>query len=72
MRVTAELHIDFDLLREQKAILTALLTSSPFTKDEKAMADEAIEGILNLLDDIQDQAAKEYEEEAIFGVPDEG
>jgi hypothetical protein len=67
MIVTLDLDLDFDLLREQKAILAALLFSSPFTKDEKQMADEAIEGILAMIDGIQDEAADLYGDPTVYG-----
>ena len=70
MIVTLDLDLDFDLLREQKAIRAALLFSSPFTKDEKQMADEAIEGILAMIDGIQECVAESYGEEIAYGRAD--
>lgn len=56
-------NVDWDLLREQKGLLLELI-GSPVTSKYADAAD----GIVNLLDFIQDEAAKQLGEEAVFGV----
>ena len=63
--------IDWDLLRKQKQeLLKAIdncdqqVTNTPETK-------QALEGILALLDELQDLAAEEMGEEAVFSPPSE-
>jgi hypothetical protein len=58
LRFTAALDIDFDLLRAQKLILLQLVESKYLAKHEVF----AIDGIINLLDAIQDEASEEYPE----------
>ena len=56
--------IDWKELRKQKRHLaTVLFTNSSTTAKQR----EAIEGILNLLDCIQDEAALELSDEVVFG-----
>ena len=57
-------HIDWELLREQKEILSNLSEVSNYQKEI-----DAIEGILNLLDEFQDVAVEEgyATEEEVFG-----
>jgi len=59
MIVSIDLDIDFDLLREQKAMLVNI---SPFTDIH-----DNVEGLIALLDGIQDEAARIFGEEAVFG-----
>lgn len=65
MIVSPDLDIDFDLLRQQKATLVALL---PSLKADDAV--EAIEGILCLIDGIQDHAAEVLDPGLVFGGAD--
>jgi hypothetical protein len=46
-------HIDWDLLHEQKLSLLRLLEREPYDSSEA----EALSGIINLLDTLQDEAA---------------
>ena len=58
--------VDWELLREQKLELLGVIKAIP---DEGASPRtvECLEGILGLLDSIQDEAAKDLGEEAVFG-----
>jgi len=47
-------HVDWDLLHEQKLALLHLLEHEPYDSPEA----EALSGIVNLLDALQDEAAK--------------
>jgi hypothetical protein len=63
--VCAMLKIDFNLLRRQKLALIELKPGTTVTSEQSAAA----EGLLNILDAIQDQALRsgEYTEKQIFG-----
>ena len=68
---------DWTLLREQKVILSEILTEyhklyhklgmKKKANEKNVKRFSAIEGIVNLLDHIQDAAANEIGEEKIFG-----
>jgi hypothetical protein len=59
------MNIDWELLREQKHQLIALAFSDTATIKET----EALEGVINLLDTIQDEAVSSglADEETVFG-----
>jgi hypothetical protein len=57
-------HIDWDLLHEQKLSLLRLLEREPYDSSEA----EALSGIINLLDTLQDEAA----DAGIWEFPGEG
>jgi len=60
-KVVVTLTLDFDQLRHQKAyLLSLLLTTRKYDK---------LEGILNIIDEIQDQAvdANGVDDEVVFG-----
>jgi hypothetical protein len=58
-------HIDWELLREQKELLDNLRDTTPMSVKQI----DAIDGILNLLDEFQDIAVSEgyATEEEVFG-----
>ena len=56
--------IDWKMLREQKGHLSDILYENGSTTSKQR---DALEGILNLLDCIQDEAALELGEEKVFG-----
>lgn len=56
--------VDWSLLRIQKTQLIDIVGLEP-------EAEEMAEGLLHLIDDIQDQAAKQLGEEAIFGISED-
>jgi len=61
MKVTIDLsNVDWELLREQKEWL---ISTNSFIRYKTELGD----GLLHLLDDIQDQAAEVLGEEAVFG-----
>ena len=57
--------IDWKELRQQKRHLAAILMGK--NSNITAKQGEAIEGILNLLDCIQDEAALELSDKVVFG-----
>jgi hypothetical protein len=62
--------VDWEMLREQKRVLAEMLPA-PGRSYESDVRGDALSGVLNLLDSIQDDAAKELGEEAVFGKSDE-
>jgi hypothetical protein len=66
MKVQIVLDIDFALLRRQKESLVTLADRLKRRSEEKE-ALEALDGIINLLDSIQDQAARQEGEVHVFG-----
>jgi len=63
MIVNLNLDLDFDLLRQQKAMLVNI---APHTD----ISDE-VEGLLSLIDHIQDQAAEQVGNLTVFGQQDD-
>jgi hypothetical protein len=59
MKVTVTLDIDFRMLKEQKQSLLAIL--------EKDAGDSVLDGIIHVIDSIQDQAAEKLGEVIVFG-----
>lgn len=59
------MNIDWDLLRKQKETLFQTINKLEARGDSKAADD--LEGILHLLDTIQDETAKALGERAVFG-----
>ena len=55
--------VDWKLLRKQKAALVGL----SFSKQFGSPANDILEGIISLLDEIQDQAAEQIGEKKVFG-----
>ena len=64
--VAVGLAVDWDLLRRQKAHLLALAAAGSVVSGK-----EHLDGVISLLDDIQDQAAEVLGEQAVFGDPHE-
>lgn len=58
-------NVDWKLLREQKAVLVDLWVSND---DEEEC--EALLGVINLIDNIQDEAAMAVDPEMIYGPPE--
>lgn len=56
-------NMDWALLREQKLALVTMMMGGAHSEEEK----EALEGIVSLLDTIQDDAARQLGAEAVFG-----
>jgi len=66
MIVSVDLDIDFDLLRRQKELLLQLrVTDTPDYSAE--WGTDAIEGVISLIDGIQDKAAEIVGEKVVFG-----
>jgi hypothetical protein len=63
--VTCELRLNFTNLRAQKVALLEAMASS------KKPREELLDGLLSLLDSVQDQAAKVHSEKMVFGDLDE-
>jgi len=68
--------VDWKLLQEQKRALLKAITAeevklssgAPTAKDDKVQKTiDGLSGILNLLDDVQDQVADQLGEEVVFG-----
>jgi len=57
MKVSIELNVDWDMLSNQKRALIEAINNS---------GTDALEGILNLIDDIQDQAASQLGNDVVF------
>jgi len=56
-KVNIELNVDWDMLSNQKRALIEAINNS---------GTDALEGILNLIDDIQDQAASQLGNDVVF------
>ena len=63
--IVVNLEIDWELLRRQKRAVVGLRTGTVVSAEQE----DAAEGLLNLLDNIQDQAADsgEVTDEEVFG-----
>ena len=57
-------HVDWKLLREQKRCLVDVVNDRAIVT---ATQKEMLEGLINLLDAIQDEATEELSEETVFG-----
>lgn len=69
MIVTLDLDLDLPLLAKQKAVLLDMqVRDQPGRLAEDAV--EAIEGILSLIDGIQDECCEKYGHEAVYGSAD--
>jgi len=65
-RVVVDLsRVDWDLLRRQKAILVNLAATAEHVTTRRDR--EAVEGIIELIDHIQDETAIALGEKAVFG-----
>jgi hypothetical protein len=56
-------NVDWEMLRNQKLTLVGLSGDGALTKNEA----DALDGVINFLDHVQDQGAKILGEETVFG-----
>ena len=63
-KISVELDLDFKLLRKQKMLLIRDVLDSVSTPEN---VQESLQGILGILDAIQDKASEELGEEEVFG-----
>lgn len=64
--VTFKMFIDFSLLRNQKEAICEAISLLCENSNNKHLIED-LEGLLNMFDTMQDQAAKTLGEEAVFG-----
>lgn len=64
--VTFKMFIDFSLLRNQKEAIFEAISLLHENSNNKHLIED-LEGLLNMFDTMQDQAAKTLGEEAVFG-----
>jgi hypothetical protein len=64
MKVTVTLDIDFRMFREQKRSLLNVLDVRAQNSFDKY---DCLDGLVTLIDDIQDQAIEELSKEIVFG-----
>lgn len=63
--------VDWELLREQKLDLTQMFSDLAAKSPSLVELRERLDGVLSLLDDIQDQAAEVLGEDVVFGPPED-
>lgn len=68
MILQMSLDIDLDLLRRQKGTLLAI-ANMVWKEDERDAITEAIEGVVSLVDGIQDEAAEILDPTIVFSLP---
>jgi hypothetical protein len=64
--VTFKMFVDFSLLRNQKEAICEAISLLSENSNNKHLVED-LEGLLNMFDTMQDQAAKTLGEEAVFG-----
>ena len=69
IKTKLDLNLDWDLLRDQKECLLNVIDRLADRKATDMEKEEAncLNGIIHMVDDIQDQAAEIIGEEAVFG-----
>jgi len=69
VNLAIDINVDLDLLRAQKATLVSLIDMADDEMDDLIV--EHLNGLIHLLDDIQDQAAEVLDPGIVFGPLDD-